>query len=147
MVKEGHKTQKVLTHGVLSRDGPEKVLSHWMGYKDRQYLDQLGLDEAALELMDLQGNYLTSDEEFSCGKRYKRAVKDIINRHLLGEQPGSEKTVLLVSHSSGIKPILKMFGKEEWAFKKGCYCCMISAELERESEDKYKLLDLKILRQ
>ena len=50
----------------------------------------------------------------------------------------------MVSHSTGIIPLLKHFGSDE-RIKKGCYCCAIGVDLEKDSEGVVKVKELKVI--
>ena len=45
--------------------------------------DIIGEDEGALQLINKEGNFLESLELFSCKSRFRRALQDIVDRHLV----------------------------------------------------------------
>jgi hypothetical protein len=99
-------------------------------------------------LVKADGTFLESIEIFSCKKRFKKGLKDIVERYLPKEDDEKKERILfVVSHSSGIKPMLKLFNGDETKINgKTCgYCCSMGVEIERLADGKWESGELDVI--
>ena len=98
----------------------------------------LEVDKNAAKLFKTDGTYKDSNKT----ERYVKGVSDIAQRY--AQEIESRSVLVCLSHSDGINEFLSAF-KCKTKIKNPCHCATIAVEIEKDSADGFKVLNVDVL--